>query len=168
MAETTGSADQQNEAASNEQKFAIQRVYIKDLSFEAPMGVSAFNQAWKPQVNQEINTKNQKLNDSTYEVVLSLTITVKIDDNVVFLIEIQQAGIFFVEGLEANQLTQVLNTVCLQILFPYARESVDNAVVKGGFPPLMLPPVNFDALFANAIAQANAKAEKAEENKSIN
>jgi len=166
MAETTATGGKQDEASDNEQKFAIQRVYIKDLSFEAPMGVSAFNQTWKPQVNQEINTKNQKLNDSTYEVVLSLTITVKIDDKVVFLIEIQQAGIFFVEGLDTNQLTQVLNTVCLQILFPYARESIDSAVIKGGFPALLLPPVNFDALFAGAIAQANAK--KEEEKHSIN
>lgn len=140
-----------------QQQFAIQRVYVKDVSFEAPMGVNAFSQPWKPQVNQEINSKNQKVGDNQYEVVLSLTITVKLDDQVAFLVEIQQAGLFAIRGLEDQQLTQVLNTMCLQILFPYARETIDSLASKGSFPALMLPPINFDALFAQAVAQSKEK-----------
>ncbi|GAB1262878.1 protein-export chaperone SecB [Aurantivibrio plasticivorans] len=149
------------------QQFALQRIYIKDLSFEAPMGVEAFSQQWKPQVNQEINAKNAKVGDDAYEVVLSLTVTVKLEDKVVFLIELQQAGVFFVKGLENEQLAQVLSTTCLQILFPYARETIDNVIVKGSFPALMLPPVNFDALYLQWLQQAKEKAGEAE-NKTVN
>ncbi|GAB1255745.1 protein-export chaperone SecB [Aurantivibrio plasticivorans] len=149
------------------QQFALQRIYIKDLSFEAPMGVEAFSQQWKPQVNQEINAKNAKVGDDAYEVVLSLTVTVKLEDKVVFLIELQQAGVFFVKGLENEQLAQVLSTTCLQILFPYARETIDNVIVKGSFPALMLPPVNFDALYLQWLQQAKEKAGEAD-NKTVN
>jgi len=142
------------EAQANGQQFAVQRIYVKDLSFEAPLGVNAFSQSWKPQVNQEINSKNQKVADNQYEVVLSLTITVKLEEQVAFLVEVQQAGLFAIAGLDNRQLTQVLNTMCLQILFPYARETVDSLVVKGSFPALMLPPINFDALFAQALARS--------------
>lgn len=139
------------------QQFSLQRLYLKDLSFEAPMGAEAFGKNWKPQVNQEINSRNTKLADDTYEVVLSLTITVKLEDKVVFLVEIQQAGIFLLKGFEPPQLGHVMGTLCLQILFPYAREAIDNIVVKGSFPALMLPPVNFDALYQQAVQQAQEK-----------
>jgi len=142
------------------QQFALQRIYIKDLSYEAPMGVAAFNENWKPQVNQEINTKNTKVGDDAYEVVLSLTITVKIEDKVAFLVELQQAGIFLMKGFERAQLGQVMGTMCLQILFPYARETIDGVIIKGSFPALMLPPINFDALYAQAVNQAKAKSEE--------
>lgn len=152
--EAASQGSSQENAQANGQQFAVQRIYVKDLSFEAPLGVNAFSQSWKPQVNQEINSKNQKVADNQYEVVLSLTITVKLEDQVAFLVEIQQAGLFAVAGLDDRQLTQVLNTMCLQILFPYARETVDSLVVKGSFPALMLPPINFDALFAQAVARS--------------
>lgn len=148
------SAQNQEGQAGNGQQFAVQRIYVKDLSFEAPLGVNAFSQPWKPQVNQEINTKNQKVSDTQYEVVLSLTITVKLEDKVAFLVEIQQAGLFAVKGLDDQQLAQVLNTMCLQILFPYARETIDSLAIKGSFPALMLPPINFDALFAQAMSKS--------------
>jgi preprotein translocase subunit SecB len=136
------------------QQFALQRIYVKDLSFEAPLGVNGFSQSWKPQINQEINTRNQKVGDNQFEVVLGLTITVKFDDKVAFLVEIQQAGLFAIKGLDDKQLAHVLNTMCLQILYPYARETIDGLAVKGSFPALMLPPINFDALFAQAVAQS--------------
>ncbi len=152
------------EAQAQQQQFALQKVYIKDLSFEAPMGAAAFNQMGKPQINQEFNNKNQKVGDDLYEVVLSFTLTVKVEDKVVYLAEIQQAGIFAIKGLDNQQLTQILNTLCLHTIFPYAREAIDTLVTKGGFPPLMLPHINFDALFAQAVAQAKEKeeAEKSE------
>ena len=154
--------EQNNEAAvaapeEETQQFAIQRLYLKDLSFEAPMGADAFTKEWKPQVNQDLNTKTNKLDDVNYEVVLTITITVKLEDETVFLCEVQQAGIFAVTGLEQQQLAQVLNTMCPQILFPYAREVIDSAITKGSFPALMLPPINFDALFAQAVNKAKAK-----------
>lgn len=146
-------------ANASEQQFAMQRLYIKDLSFEAPMGAEAFRKQWKPQVNQDLNTKTAKVEDDLYEVVLTITVTVKLEDETAFLVEVQQAGLFGVKGIEGQQLAQVLNTVCPNILFPYAREAIDNAVTKGSFPALMLPPINFDALFAQAVAQAKQKAE---------
>ncbi|MEX1033355.1 MAG: protein-export chaperone SecB [Cellvibrionaceae bacterium] len=160
-----GNSQSDNSQTGNGQQFAVQRIYVKDLSFEAPLGVNAFSQPWKPQVNQEINTKNQKIGDNLYEVTLSLTITVKLEEKVAFLVEIQQAGLFSIKGLDDKQLTQVLNTMCLQILFPYARETIDGLAIKGSFPALMLPPINFDALFAQALSQSKEKAEK---NQSVN
>lgn len=149
-------------AQAPEQQFALQRLYTKDISFEAPMGVEAFRKQWKPQVNQDLNTKTNKVEDNLYEVILTITVTVKLEDETAFLVEVQQAGLFLVKGLEGQQLAQVLNTMCPNILFPYAREAIDNLVTKGSFPALMLPPINFDALYAQAMAQAKQNAEQAE------
>lgn len=148
-----------SETKAPAQQFALQRVYLKDLSFEAPMGVKAFMKEWQPAVDQELNTKSAKIDDNTYEVVLTVTVTVKLGSDTAFLVEVQQAGLFHIAGLPDQALPQILNTACPNILFPYARENVDAAVVKGSFPALMLPPVNFDALFAHAVSQAKAKAE---------
>ncbi|WP_193162803.1 protein-export chaperone SecB [Microbulbifer hainanensis] len=160
-------AEEQNGAASNAEapnvQFQMQRIYLKDLSFETPMGAEVFKKQWQPQVNQELNTKTAKIDEDLYEVALTLTITVKLEEETAFLVEVQQAGLFTVKGLEGQQLAQALNTACPQILFPYAREVVDNAVTKGSFPALMLPPINFDALFAAALAQAQQQAEGAKE-----
>ncbi|WP_226649179.1 protein-export chaperone SecB [Microbulbifer variabilis] len=154
-------AEELNGAANAEApqvQFAMQRIYLKDLSFETPMGVEVFKKQWKPQVNQELNTKTAKVDEDLYEVALTLTITVKLEEDTAFLVEVKQAGLFGIKGLEGQQLAQALNTACPQILFPYAREVIDNAVVKGSFPALMLPPVNFDALFAQALNQAQQQA----------
>ncbi|WP_299940040.1 protein-export chaperone SecB [uncultured Microbulbifer sp.] len=156
-------AEELNGAAANAEapkvQFAMQRIYLKDLSFETPMGVEVFKKQWKPQVNQELNTKTVKIDEDLYEVALTLTITVKLEEETAFLVEVKQAGLFGIKGLEGQQLAQALNTACPQILFPYAREVIDNTVVKGSFPALMLPPVNFDALFATALNQAQKQAE---------
>ena len=157
-----GQAAAGNEKEQAEQQFAMQRIYLKDLSYETPMGVNAFKQQWKPKVNQELNTKTNKLDDNNFEVVLTLTITVQLEEETAFLTEVQQAGIFMIKGLEGQQLAQVLNTTCPQILFPYAREAIDNVITKGSFPALMLPPINFDVLFAQAVAKAKADSEKAD------
>lgn len=160
-------AEELNGAAANSEapkaQFAMQRIYLKDLSFETPLGPEVFKKQWKPQVNQELNTQTAKIDENLYEVVLTLTITVKLEEETAFLVEVKQAGLFFINGLEGQQLAQALNTACPQILFPYAREVVDNVVTKGSFPALMLPPINFDALFAAAMAQAQKQAEGAKE-----
>ncbi|MFT6387308.1 MAG: preprotein translocase subunit SecB [Cellvibrionaceae bacterium] len=143
---------------ANEQQFLIQRVYLKDLSFEAPMGAKAFVSKVQPSVDQELATETTKIDKDLYEVVLKLTVTAKIEEEAAFLVEVHQAGLFFIKGIEGVDLTRVINTVCPQILFPYARETIDSSLIKGSFPPVMLPPVNFEALFAQAMAEKQAKA----------
>lgn len=157
---STGAAD-----AQSAQQFNLQRIYIKDVSFETPAGVEAFKQQWAPKVNLDLNTRNAKLEDDLFEVVLSLTITAKNGSNedTVFLAEVQQGGIFHMTGFEPQALHQLLGTVCPNILFPYAREAVDNLVTKGSFPALMLAPVNFDALYQQAMQQAAAEAKAKQE-----
>ena len=141
-------------------EFSLQRVYLKDLSFEAPQGSEAFRRQWKPQVQQDLGTKIKKLENDHYDVTLHLTITVKDGEDTMYLVEVQQAGIFLVKGLEGQQLTAVLNTQCPNIVFPYARETVDSVITKGTFPALMLPPINFDAVFQQALVQARQKQEE--------
>ncbi len=139
-------------------QFALKRIFLKDLSYELPMGAEAFTRQWQPKVNQDIGTEVKKMDEEHYEVVLRITITVTEEDATVYLIEVQQAGIFRVVGLEATQLAHMLNTQCPAILFPYAREMIDSVSVKGSFPALMLPPINFDALFQQAVAEQRSKA----------
>ncbi|NCZ63690.1 MAG: protein-export chaperone SecB, partial [Cellvibrionales bacterium] len=115
-------------------------------------------QSWQPSVNVDLNTKSSRVDDDgNHEVVLTLTVTAKMGEDTAFLVEVQQAGIFYVVGIDGEPLRQVLATVGPNILFPYARESIDALVVKGGFPPLMLSPVNFEALYRQAVAQQEAQ-----------
>jgi len=150
-----------------QQQFTLQRIYLKDVSFETPQGHEVFRQQWKPRVNLELNTRQTRIDDNNYEVVLTVSVTASIEDKAAFLAEVQQAGIFFVNGLPEAQLRQVLGTVCPNILFPYAREAVDSLVVRGSFPALMLAPVNFDALYQQALQQAQSQAQ-AEPGPSVN
>lgn len=137
-----------------QQQFTLQRIYTKDVSFESPSTPQIFRQSWQPSVNVDLNTKSARVDEQgNHEVVLTLTVTAKLGDDTAFLVEVQQAGIFFVSAIEGEQLRQVLATIGPNILFPYAREAIDALVVKGGFPPLLLAPVNFDALYRQALAQ---------------
>mgnify|MGYP000123697213 CR=1 FL=1 len=159
--ETTTAPEAAAAEAPAEPKFAVQRIYLKDLSFETPQGAEAFQKQWKPKVNQDLNTKSTKIEEGVYEVALRLTITVSDGEETIYLVEVEQAGLFTISGFPDQQLTQVLNTTCPAMLFPYAREVVDNTLTKGSFPPLMIPPINFDALFVQAMQQSQAKAEQA-------
>ncbi len=141
-------------AAQNEQQFALQRIYIKDASFEAPLGAQAFTKQWRPQVQVDFNIGSGRVGENNYEVVLKITITAKLEEETAFLIEIEQAGLFLAKGLDAESLPQVLGITCPNILFPYARESIDALALKGGFPPLMLQPINFEAMYVAARQQA--------------
>lgn len=145
-------------AKDQEQQFQIQRIYLKDLSFETPMGFKAFVSKKQLKINQELGTEARKIDSHIFEAVLRLTVSAKLEDETAFLVEVQQAGLFHIKGLEKQPLTRVLSTVCPQILFPYAREVIDGALVKGTFPAAMLAPVNFDALFAQAMAEKEARA----------
>lgn len=144
--------NQATTAAAPQTQFSLQRIYLKDISFESPHAPKVFQGAWKPNINLELNTRHAKLEENLYEVVLNLTITAKNGgDDVAFLAEVQQAGIFHIQGLEDAALQQTLGSFCPNILFPYARETVDNLVGKGSFPILMLAPVNFDAIYAETL-----------------
>jgi len=141
-------------------EFNIQRVYVKDISFECPNSPEIFKKEWAPEVSMDIDTQSKKLEEGVFEVTLSLTATAKVGEDVAFLCEVKQAGIFSVSQLEGAQLAHCLNAFCPNILFPYAREAVSNLVTRGTFPQLNLAPVNFDALFQQAMQKQQAEAEK--------
>lgn len=145
--------------------FAIQRIYLKDISFETPMGPEAFTKAYKPNIQQDLNIQANQIEEGLFEVVLFLTITASIENRAVFLVEVKQAGLFAIANIEGQAITQLINTACPQILFPYAREAVDSILGRGSFPPLMLAPINFDAVFVQAIAAAQQQAEQAQAEK---
>ncbi|PIZ04307.1 MAG: protein-export chaperone SecB [Gammaproteobacteria bacterium CG_4_10_14_0_8_um_filter_38_16] len=143
-------------------EFAIQRLYVKDLSLETPNTPKIFLEAWEPQMNMDIGTDaGLVLEEGVREVVLKVTVTVKVKDKVAFLVEVKQAGIFMLKGFTEEQLHHMLGSFCPNILYPYAREVVTDAVVRAGFPQLYLAPVNFDALYEQQ-KEAKAKSAKKE------
>lgn len=136
--------------------FALQRIYLKDASFESPGSPNSFRAEWKPKINLELNTRHARLEEKLWEVVLNLTVTAKNEqDEVMYLAEVQQSGIFHIDGMDAEIMSHTLGSFCPGVLFPYAREAIDGLVVKGSFPALMLSPVNFDAIYEQSkLAQA--------------
>jgi preprotein translocase subunit SecB len=140
-------------------QFALKRVYLKDASLETPGAPGVFTKAWQPEVNLDINTRSTVLDEEHFEVVLSLTVTVKNEGQPAFLVEVQQAGIFLLAGLGEAETKHTLGAFCPNILFPYAREAIDNLAAKASFPALMLAPVNFDALYAQQLQRAQQEAE---------
>jgi len=149
-----------SEQQEQQVEFNIQRIYVKDISFECPNSPEVFKKEWAPEVKMDIDTKSQKLDEGVYEVTLSLTATASVDGDVAFLCEVQQAGIFAVSQLEGQQLAHCLNAFCPNILFPYAREAVSSLVTRGTFPQLNLAPVNFDALFQQALQNKEVEADQ--------
>ena len=145
---TTAGNEGAGQQAQQGPQFALQRIYLKDCSFESPRSPSVFQSQWQPKINFDIKTRSNKVQDDFYEVVLILTAEAKLEDQPGFLVEVHQAGIFTVKDFEQTQLEQLLATVCPNILYPYAREAIDTLVTKGSFPALMLAPINFDALYA--------------------
>jgi len=129
-------------------QFSILRIYIKDISFETPNSPAIFTQEFRPEVNLQLNTKVNRLKEEgLYEVILIVTATSMHGEHTAFLVEVQQAGIFQIEGFENSQTAHMLGAFCPETLYPFAREVVADLVLKGGFPPLLLSPVNFDAFF---------------------
>lgn len=135
------------------QQFGLQRVYLKDCSLETPMGASVFGKQWKPHMNVNLNARHAQLNDDHYEVILMVTITATIDDETAFLIEVQQAGLFMLKGLEDHQRKHALSIAGPGLLFPYLREAIDSLATKAGFPAINMQPMSFEALYAQAAAQ---------------
>ncbi|RJG13072.1 protein-export chaperone SecB [Pseudomonas cavernicola] len=150
-----------NGAAQDDQnpQFSLQRIYVRDLSFEAPKSPEIFRQEWNPSVALDLNTRQKSLEGDFHEVVLTLSVTVKTGEETAFIAEVQQAGIFLIKGLDAASMSHTLGAFCPNILFPYARETLDSLVVRGSFPALMLAPVNFDALYAQELSRMQAAGE---------
>jgi len=140
-------------------QFSLQRIYVRDLSFEAPKSPAIFRQEWTPSVSLDLNTRQKSLEGDFHEVVLTLSVTVNNGDEVAFIVEVQQAGIFLIKGLDAAAMSHTLGAFCPNNLFPYARETIDSLVVRGSFPALMLAPVNFDALYAQELARMQESGE---------
>lgn len=145
---------QGDQGQQSEMQFALHRVYLKDASFESPHSPEIFQQ-FQPQVALDISNSARAVSDGFYEVVISVTAEAKHieSDNTMFLVEVQQAGLFQISGLSDEQLEHTLNTYCPNMLFAYVRECVDSFVTRGGFPALMLAPFNFDILYAQKLQQ---------------
>ncbi len=144
-----------SEASENVVQLGLERIYLKDASFESPNSPLAFAEERRPQIQVDINTRVSALDAQRFEVVLILTVTArKSESQTLFLVEVHQAGIFAITGADENQLRLVLGIACPSTLFPYAREAVDGLVVKGGFGPVHLAPVNFELLYREALRAA--------------
>ena len=143
------------------QQFAIQKLYLKDVSFESPNTPQVFTDGeWQPQVNVQLNTVHTSIAQDIYEVVLEITVTAKQNDNTAFLVELKQAGIFSLSGFTEESLGGMLGAYCPETLFPFAREAVSELISKGGFPQLQLQPVNFNSLYTQRLGQQPVPAEQ--------
>jgi preprotein translocase subunit SecB len=152
------------EQANQQQgQFQLQRIYVKDLSFEAPRAPEVFRQEWKPEVNLEVNHAAEKVDGDVYEVVLKVTVTVKNQEKSAFVAEIHQAGLFLIAGIEGVQFEHVVKGVCPNVLFPYARETISDLVARGTFPQFLLQPINFEAAFVEQMRRQQQQGQQADE-----
>ncbi len=135
--------------------FAIEKIYVKDLSLEIPNAPNIFLERDTPEINLQLGTKSQGIGEGLYEVLLTVTVTAKIKDKNMFLVEAQQAWIFRIRNIPAGEIDPVLGIGCPNILFPYLREVVSDVVTRAGFPPVILNPVNFEAIYQQKNAETN-------------
>jgi preprotein translocase subunit SecB len=149
--------------AEDEQQFQLQKIYLKDTSFETPNSPEVFTENWEPDVNVELQTAGKPITDDVHEVVLTVTVTAKVGDKTAYLVEVHQAGVFTLTSFSDNERAHMLASYCPNILFPYAREAISDLIGKGGFPQLLLAPVNFDALYNQHVQQQQAKSKTTEE-----
>lgn len=157
MAEDNQAA-QQPDQENKQPGFGIEKIYVKDLSLEIPNAPQIFIQREAPQLSVELGNATSQLDEGVFEVTLTVTVTSKVGEKTAFLVEVAQSGIFQVRNIPQENLEMILGVTCPNILFPYAREAVSNVVTRAGFPPVLLNPINFEALYA----QQRLKAEDAE------
>lgn len=162
MAQTSDPADQGDTTADGTQqgRFAIHKIYVKDVSFETPNSPEVFQEEWQPSVNMDISNGARLLEAPYFEVVLTVTVTVTFADKTVYLAEVQQAGIFHMEGFDDEAVHRLTGTACPNILFPFAREMISDLVIRGGFPQLLLAPVNFESLYLQQLQQQTEAADR--------
>ncbi len=144
-----------DETQNSEKQFSIQKIYTKDISFETPNSPKVFIEKWEPNVDFNLTTNVQPLEENLYEVALTVTVTVKCGEKTAYLAEVTQAGVFIFANFSQEEMGPLVGSFCPNILFPYAREAVSDLATRGGFPQLLLAPINFDALYAQQV-QAQA------------
>ncbi|SFI56474.1 protein-export chaperone SecB [Nitrosomonas sp. Nm34] len=143
--------------------FTIEKIYVKDLSLEIPNAPHIFLDREVPEINMQLSTQGGGIEGDIYEVMLTITVTSRIKEKTVFLIEAHQAGVFRIRNVPGNDIDPVLGIVCPNILFPYLRETVSDTVVRAGFPPVILNPVNFEVIYHQKKQQTESKTEKAQQ-----
>ena len=154
---------EENQAAEGQApKFIIQKIYTKDVSFESPNSPEIFREEWKPKLDLQLGNEYKRIDEDNHEIILSVTVTAKVGDKTAFLVEVKQAGIFTLTGYSNEEMGPLVGSYCPNTLFPFVREVVSDVVTKGGFPQLVLSPVNFDAMYAHQLEQAKAAAAQAQ------
>ncbi len=133
--------------------FSIEKLYVKDLSLEVPNGPQIFLEREAPEIELQLQTNGSGLGDGMYETVLTVTVTAKLGEKAFFLVEVSQAGIFQIRNVPDSDIEPIIGVACPNILFPYAREAVSDAVSRAGFPPVILAPVNFEAMYQQRLQQ---------------
>lgn len=142
--------------AEQQASFNIEKLYVKDLSLELPNAPQVFMQADSPQLDVQIHNESQHVSDALYEVVVTVTVTAKSGEKTLFLAEVAQAGLFSIVNVPTDELEPLLGIGCPTILYPYVREAVSDLVTRGGFPPVLLAPVSFEALYMQRKQQEGA------------
>jgi preprotein translocase subunit SecB len=146
-----------------ERQIGIQKIFVKDFSFESPHSPQVFASSdWEPKTNLNLRSTHTVIQDNNHEIVLTITVETKHEEQTLFLAELQQAGIFLITGYEGAELSAVVGSFCPNVLYPYARECIATMVTRGGFPEFLLQPINFDALYAQSRQQAAVEAAAAE------
>jgi preprotein translocase subunit SecB len=158
-------ADEQNQDNTTEEQteplFQLQKIYLKDASFELPHAPQIFQEDGQVEIKMNIAQQVDQLAEGVHEVMLTVTVTATLDEKTAYLAEVQQAGVFSIVGLDEKTQHAVLNTLCPHTLFPYARRAITDLVADGGFPPLVLQPINFDQIYAQRLQEAQAQQEQA-------
>ena len=152
MAETSNGAAN-GQAQQGQAQLSLQKIYVKDVSFEAPGAPQVFNEPGQPELQMNLNQKVQRLSDSAFEVLLGVTLTCNVGGKTAYLAEVQQAGVFGLAGFDEQTLDAMLGTHCPNALYPYARQSIGDLITAGGFPPFLLQPLNFESLYAESLRQ---------------
>jgi len=140
-------------AETNGPAFTVEKIYVKDVSFEVPGGPAIFNEQAQPQLQMNLNQSVQRLNENAFEVVLGITLTCSANEKTLYVAEVKQAGVFGLVGFDAQTLDAMLGTHCPNVLYPYTRQLISDLIQAGGFPPFYLQPINFDALYAEGLRQ---------------
>jgi len=155
---------EENAAVSEEQqsRFVIQKIYTKDISFETPNSPDIFREEWKPKLDLQMGNEYVRIDEDNHEITLTVTVTATVGDKVAFLAEVKQAGVFSLTGYSDQEMGPLVGSYCPNTLFPFAREVISDIVLKGGFPQLVLAPVNFDALYMKQIEKNRQASQEAE------
>lgn len=144
-------------AENNGPTFAVEKIYVKDVSFEAPGAPQVFTEQGQPNLEMNLNQRVQRVADNLFEVELGVTLSCKLAEKTIYLVEVRQAGLFGLGGFDDQTLDAMLGVHCPNILYPYARQAVSDLITAGGFPPFLLQPINFEALYAEGLRQRAAQ-----------